>query len=479
MKALAAAVCISAALAGCTIRKPIATPSIDTGARFQRDTVSVSMPDSARERWWTLLRDPRLDALVERALPANLELQAAVARLQALEAELRVQQARRRPSLNATAEAERRRFPQAPVFQSGSTLIDSSGGERTVINRYAIGLEAGYEFDFWGGIAAGIRAARGDLEAERAELDVARRVLVANLVDAYLDAGAVHARLALLDHQRALAERIGQLRRRQLAAGTITRTEVNRADAEIGRITGEIQATRKLGAQAETRLAVLLGTSPTTFALEPGGDTLPSPPDLSGGIPASVLRARPDVRAAESRLLAAGGRFDEAQAARYPNIVLSASIGPTATRTGELDALRALGWAWGPRLVLPIFDGGTRKARVVSAQALIREREAQYKQIVLRALEEVEVALASLDADNHALSARRELLVLATTDLRQAEVRRSAGRDGALPSLELQINRSLAAERAIAAERERLRSWVALVRALGAGPGSGENPSRL
>lgn len=482
MKRLAFIACLASALAGCAIRTPVATPVVDAGARFQHESGSAA--GGPADRWWTLLGDPRLDALVERALAANQELEAVVARLQALEAELRVQQSRRRPSVNAIAEAERRRFPQASVRQGGSTLIDTSGeevtsGEKvTIVNRYSLGLEAAYEFDFWGGIAAGVRAARGDLEAERAELEVARRVLVANLVDAHLDASATRARLALLDQQRDLAERIGTLRRRQLAAGTITRSDVNRADAETGRITGEIQAARKLGAQAEARLAVLLGIPPSTYSVDTAPDTLPAPPAIAAGIPASVLGARPDVRAAESRLLAAGARFDEAQAARYPNIVLSASIGPTATRTGDLDTLRALGWAWGPRLVVPVFDAGARKARAAAAQARIREREAQYRQTVLLALEEVEVALAALDADARALEARRQLLNLASADLRQAEGRRSTGRDSALPSLELQINRTIAAEQILDAEREYLRSWVALVRALGTGPTAGENPSR-
>jgi multidrug efflux system outer membrane protein len=120
--------------------------------------------------------------------------------------------------------------------------------------------------------------------------------------------------------------------------------------------------------------------------------------------------------------------------------------------------------------VLPVFDAGARKARAAAAQALIREREAQYRQTVLRALEEVEVALAGLAADDRALDARRTLLDLALTDLRQAETRRRAGREGVLPSLELQINRATAAAQTIEAEREKLRSWVALVRALGTGP---------
>jgi multidrug efflux system outer membrane protein len=117
-----------------------------------------------------------------------------------------------------------------------------------------------------------------------------------------------------------------------------------------------------------------------------------------------------------------------------------------------------------------VFDAGARKARAAAAQALIREREAQYRQTVLRALEEVEVALAGLDADDRALDARRTLLELALTDLRQAETRRKAGRESVLPSLELQIHRATAAAQTVEAEREKLRSWVALVRALGTGP---------
>ncbi len=469
MSRLVAAVCFTLAVAGCAIRTPIDTPAVDAGTAFRHETASAAAP--LQDRWWTQLGDPHLDSFVDRAIRANPELQAVIARLQALEAELRVQQARRRPSVNAIAEVERRKFPpQGPVLQGGGAFDDTREEASAIFNRYAIGLEASYEFDFWGGIAAGVRAARGDLEAERAEREVARRVLVANVVDAYLDAGAVRARLALLDEQRELAGRIAALRRRQLAAGTSTRSEVNRADAEIGRITGEIQDARKLDAQATARLAVLVGESPTTSTIVLVSRPLPACPAIRAGIPASVLGARPDVRAATARLFAAGARFDEAEAARYPNIVLSASLGPTSPRARDLDSNRALGWAWGPRLVLPVFDAGARKARAAAAQALIREREAQYRHTVLRALEEVEVALAGLDADDRALDARRKLLELALTDLRQAETRRKAGRESVLPSLELQINRATAAAQTVEAEREKLRSWVALVRALGTGP---------
>jgi NodT family efflux transporter outer membrane factor (OMF) lipoprotein len=470
MRRFVAAVSFTLAVTGCAIRTPIAIPAIDAGTAFRNETAATA--PALQDRWWKHLRDPRLDSLVDRAIAENPELQAVVARLQALEAELRVQQARRRPSVSAVVEAERRKFPQGPVLQGTGALIDTSSEGPSIFNRYALGLEASYEFDFWGGIASGVRAARGDLDAERAELEVARRVLAANVVDAYLDASATRARLSLLDDQRELAERISALRRRQLAAGTTTRTEVNRADAEIGRVAGEIQNARKLDAQALSRLAVLVGTSPSTAATDVAVGALPVAPPVRAGIPASVLGARPDVRAAAARLLAAGARFDEAQAARYPNIVFSTSIGPTASRTGDLDTMRALGWAWAPRLVLPVFDAGARKARAAAAKALIREREAQYRQTVLRALEEVEVALAGLDADARALDARRNLLDLADVDLRQAGTRRSAGREGALPMLELQINRAIAETGTVAAEREKLRSWVALVRALGLGPTS-------
>lgn len=387
---LAAALLAVALLAGCaTVGPDYVEPQAATPGAWHRIDSATNTSTSARPgdlaQWWTGLGDPVLSELITRALGANSDLRTAQARLREVRARRDLAQANLAPSIGGFANASRNRSSE-----------EAGSGRTTEL--YRAGLDASWEADLFGGRRRGIEAAQADLEASAANLQSTQVSLVAEAALNYIDTRAYQTRLTVARRNLDAQAEISQLTDWRSQAGLVSALEAEQARATLEQTRALVPALESLLAQAQDRIALLLATStgalPATL-FQPAA--IPSPPArVAAGIPADVLRQRPDVQAAERRLAAESARIGQTAAARYPDLTLSGSIGLEALTLGALGSTTALAHSIVAGVSGVLFDGG-RIARQVEAQEAVRDQaEIAYEKAVLTALQEVESALAAV-----------------------------------------------------------------------------------
>jgi len=387
---LAAAWLAIALFGGCTTVGPnYVEPQAATPAAWHRidaatHTSTASQPGDLAQ-WWTALGDPVLSELVTRALTTNTDLRSAQARLREVRARRDLALANLAPTIGGSANASRNRSSE-----------EAGSGRTTEL--YRAGLDASWEADLFGGRRRGIEAAQADFEASAANLQATQVSLVAEVALNYIDTRANQARLEVARRNLDAQAEISQLTDWRAQAGLVSALEAEQARASLEQTRALIPALESLLAQAQDRIAVLLGTStgalPTTLFQ---AAAIPSTPErVAAGIPADVLRQRPDVQAAERRLAAETARIGQTAATRYPDLTLSGSIGLEALTLGALGSTTALAHSIVAGVSGVLFDGG-RIARQVEAQKAVRDQtEIAYEKAVLTALQEVESALAAV-----------------------------------------------------------------------------------
>ncbi|RYY72686.1 MAG: efflux transporter outer membrane subunit, partial [Comamonadaceae bacterium] len=265
-----------------------------------------------------------------------------------------------------------------------------------------------------------------------------------------------------------------RLTQRRYQAGDVAELDVARVQAEVAATEAEALALDRQRAQLEHALAVLVGESASSFALD-GGNWTTALPGIPAGVPATVLARRADVAAAQSSLLAAQARVGVAQAAWFPSLSLTADGGSASPELGDLFKWSARAWSVGALLSLPLFDGGRRESLVQGAQAQLDAALAGYRGQVLTAFREVEDQLGELrllaeqeQAQGRAVDAARRASAISETRYR----------NGLVSQLELlDARRSELRNRrqALQVRSAQYQATVGLVRALGGGWGPAEH----
>ena len=340
--------------------------------------VGQPLSDAELASWWRQFNDPLLDAAVERAIAANLDITQAEARLrQAREAEVQAG-AGLLPSVGASGGAGRNFTGAAP---------DSSA--------FSLGVDASWQADIFGGIGRGVEAARAQAAASGYSLAAVRVSIIAEVVRNY-----IQLRLAQEQLRIARATVVNQRDNRDIAgwrvqAGLASSLDEQQARAQLAQTEATIPALETSLRNALNRIAVLTAQAPgdATAGLETPA-AIPAPPAaIATGIPADTLRQRPDVRAAERGLAAATARVGVAEAQLLPSLGISGNIGTSALSAGsQFDMIAGSLFA---NIGQVIFDGGSRRSQVRSQQAAVDEALAAYRQTVLGSLEDVENALVA------------------------------------------------------------------------------------
>lgn len=400
------ALCTSAALilGGCAAVGPdYVAPDARAPAQWSAELTggvsSVQSDPQELARWWTVLDDPLLTGLVERSLQGNLDLRQAQARVREARARRGVAAADRFPTINAAGAATR---------ASGSE--ETGAGLTTEL--YSAGFDATWELDIFGGKRRATEAAQADLEAS---VEDRRDVLVTLLSEValnYVEVRSFQTRLSLAaDNLRSQSETYDITRwRRQ--AGLTTQLDVERARFNLEQTRAQIPVLQTGLSQAQNRLAVLLGQAPGALRTELSETrAVPSAGiELAVGVPADVLRRRPDVRRAERRLAAQTAQVGVATAARYPGFTLLGSIGLEALAPGRLLLSSASNSSLGGNVNWTLFDAGRIRQNIEVQGALQEQALIAYEAAVLGALQDVEDVLVAYAQEQ----SRREALRLAT-----------------------------------------------------------------
>jgi outer membrane protein, multidrug efflux system len=439
---------------------PVPIPEQWTTASTEQ---SAEIPD-----WRELFGDPQLASLIDEALDANPDIDAAAARLDRAEAQARIAGADLYPQVNAVVDAARRKqnFIGLPIPGAEDRILSNTS------TTFATGLNVSWEADLWGRIRSGQTAARADAAAVAEDFDAARLSLSGQVARLWFSVLESQQQMQLaretVENRKETAERV----RRRYEAGLTSAVEVRLAESNASAAEARVEIRRRQLDSARRQLEILLGRYPTA-AIE--GGTLPSPGRaIPAGVPAGVLARRPDLRAAERRALAANARLAQARASLYPQLRLTASGG---TSTNELKNLLDGDfsvWSIMSNLVQPIFQGGRLRAGIDVASAGEREVLAVFASTALRAFAEVESALFADDT-----LARQERALAAAVDhareaQRSAEQRYAAGLADYLSVLESQRQAFEVESQLLDARRQRLIARVDLYLALGGDTGEAE-----
>lgn len=378
MKRTAALPVLALLVTGCaTTAVDVPQAAFDVPLQF-----ATQLPSSGiDEAWWTAFADPVLDGLVERGLEQNLDVAAAGERVAAAQALLRAERADRLPRMDGFAE--------------GGGQLDEGGGSATA----AAGLLGNFDPDLSGRLAAETRAAAARYaEADYLRADQ-RRLVAAAIAAQYVEYRRTGAQLELLRQSTELQQQTLRIVTLRFEAGLAANLDVRRAAADLAQTEARLGLIEIARAEAEHALAVLIGETPGSLAIDQArqGDIIPEyrlgPPI---GTPANLLRRRGDILAAEARLVEAAAEVGIERADLRPSLVLPGSI---ILGDGSLDGLFSSFIAsLGAALDLPLFDGGRRRAEVAAAEAELAARLAEYRQTFLVAAAEAENALVAIEA---------------------------------------------------------------------------------
>lgn len=392
------ALALTASITGCTIGPKYQRPMVKLQPFHNAPSIearTASVPAPPLDQWWTGFHDPELTRIVQRALDQNLDLAAAMTRVQQARASARGAGAQRLPSGNLSASTTT--LYQSTESTTGRLASHLPGYSRTQ-NYYDLGFMASWETDLFGGLKKGAEAASAEAQAAEASRTGTRITVAAEAADAYMQIRGAQARLNFAKEQIATDNHLVELVQQRKDAGVASDRELAQAQAVLSQAKATIPLlTVSLESQLN-RLDVLMGAQPGTYAAEltPVAD-IPEVPEISAyGTPTDLLRRRPDIIAAEREVAASNARIGQALAEYYPKLSLSGIVGSEALAPAHLfeqqgfQPVSVVGLRW------RLFDFGAVAAEVKQARGANAEALIQYRSSVLHAAEDVEDAFSLL-----------------------------------------------------------------------------------
>jgi NodT family efflux transporter outer membrane factor (OMF) lipoprotein len=384
--------------------RPDTTVNKDWNTKLKSNSDKKKTDTNNLAVWWNVLGDPKLSSLIERAEKGNLDLKKAQAKIREARARRGVAKAGFFPTLNATGSANR------------SKSSDDNGG--TTNNLYAAGFDASWELDIFGGVRRSVEATQANLEASREDLRDVLVSLLAEVATNYVDVRTYQARLAVAEANLKSQEETYQLTVWQSQAGLTDELAVKQARYNLENTRSNIPTLRTGLEEAMNRIAVLLGEQPGKIHEElTKREHIPvTPLNIAVGVPAYVLRRRPDIRKAERNLASQTATVGVAVADLYPKFTLSGTIGLEALSTGNLFSSGSSTYGFGPSITIPLFAGGSIRQNIEVQSALQEQYLIAYETTVLNALEEVENALTAYAEEQN----RKQTLTDAAAAAKQA-----------------------------------------------------------
>jgi len=414
---------------------------------------------AALPAWWTRFNDPVLSELITRALHSSPDLRSALSRIAEYRARRGLENAGLFPSLGASVTGSRTRS------------TDRSTHVTTTNEGFAAALDASWQVDLFGRQRLALAAADADLAQSQENYYGAEVSLAAAVAEAYVILRSAEAQLAVVQHSLVTRGETAQLTQWREQAGTGNALDTQQSLTALELAHASIPSLQLTIAQTRNQLALLSGLVPGALdgLLAAPHDVPAAPAELAVGIPAEILRQRPDVRAAERGLEAAFARTESARRQRLPALNLSGSIGVEALTAGKLfnPATTVLSLLAG--LTAPLFDAGRIRESIAIQHELERQSLNTYESTVLIALGDVENALVAVQRNTE----RLEILTRATSAAREAAtlaaLQNQAGQVDLFVSLDAQRSLLDLEQQSVSTTAGRATAFVQLYQALGGG----------
>lgn len=407
----AAALIAAAALGGCSLAPAYRPPILAAPAAFKEagPWLPATPADTATpEAWWTLFHDATLDGLERQLADANPTIAGAVGRYDAARAYLARARADLLPNVSVgTQVTQNRQSDDRPL--RGSNQPDLYAAD-------TLSGAAGYELDLWGRVRNSVAAGRAEAEASADDIAAIRLSLAGELASDYVALRGADQQIALLKNTVDDYAQADALTQRRFRGGIASGVDTGRSGAQLAEARAQLSDVAAQRALIEHAIASLVGVPASSFTIAPAATTLDMPV-IPAGLPSTLLERRPDVAAAERRMMAANAGIGVARAAFFPSISLGGQGGFQGTALAGLIGAPNLFWSVGPTAVLSLFDGGRRRAQVALARADWSEATAAYRGNVLKAFQDVEDSLSQL----HLVGAEAEAEQQAETQAAQVE----------------------------------------------------------
>jgi NodT family efflux transporter outer membrane factor (OMF) lipoprotein len=445
------------ALSGCAAGPEYQRPEINTPASFKENQGWVQVTEKAaiNGAWWTVFNDAMLNQLEERVAQSNQSLQAAFYTYQQTQAITEAARASQYPTLGAT--------------------VSSSNANTQATAQKSASLTVSWIPDIWGKVRRQVEADKASSEAALDTLRYAQLSLQGTLAQDYFLIRQLDSQTQLAQSTVKAYEKSLQITQNRYKAGVATAADVasaqsQLANAQVQQVTFGIQR-----AQTEHAIAVLTGEAPSRFSLAfmPG---LQTPPVIPAGIPSQLLLRRPDLQAAERQMAAANAQIGVASSAYFPALTLSGQHGWRGSNFVDLFSAPNLFWSVGPSLALTLFDGEARRAAIAQNTASYQGAVAQYRQLGLVVLQQVEDQLSTGRILSDEYELQNKAMLAADKSLKLATDQYKAGIVSYLNVITAQAAAYGAHNAMLSISGQRYIASVALIQALGGGWGDDAKP---
>jgi len=391
----AAFLMLSSALTACSMVPDYERPAVQTPAAFTGPAAKSGAVEVSAE-WWSSFNDPELESLMGEALANNLDIIAALHRVEEAEGQLRSTNSALLPTVDASGSGSR------------TTSSDKSGSTRSASGS----LNISYAVDLWGQYRAQSEASEASLRSSIYSKEAAILVVQSSVATTYFNILNLKDRLAIARESLAAAQETLKLVESRFQYGTASALDVSQQRTTLATIEATIPSLETSLASNLHALAILLGKAPEGFDVKTATGTAVALPAIAVGQPSNLLERRPDIRQAEANLQSANADIGAARAAFFPSISLSAA--KSVDWVAQLGSTN--GTSLAASLLAPIFSGGELEGNLQYAKARDAELAATYRKTVLTAFGEVEDALSDADAN----SRRQSSLAVAAIEARRS-----------------------------------------------------------
>ncbi|MFW2373835.1 MAG: efflux transporter outer membrane subunit [Gammaproteobacteria bacterium] len=442
----------------CAVEKP---PSIDETAKSSLPETTEIAPayveaanaakGAVTDGWLKTFADPKLEAIVAEAIKNNLNLKAAVARVDA-----------------AAGFATQAGTELTPVVGLGGRGLAQEGFSASdpALTSSGVALNMSWELDLWGRVRAQAQAGEAAFEAAQYELEWAYQSIAAQTAKIWFLVTEAKLQLDLAQQAQALYERNLKLIEAKRKQGQLSSREVALARAQVAAGQATIRRARGAKQQASRALEVMLGRYPSA-EIEGADDLVATLSPIPIGLPSELLERRPDLRAAERAVAAQFLQIQSAEAAKLPTISLTAGVGTSSNELSNILSLDSDYWTAGANFMAPIFTGGALAAQVDIESAQFQEAMANYGLVALRAFSEVEQGLANETLLREREEFLRQVLIESSEALRVAQVQFNVGKVDYLLVLQQQGQVIAARVNLLNMQDQRLQQRIDLHLALG------------
>jgi outer membrane protein, multidrug efflux system len=380
------------ALAGCDVGPDYQHPLVALPAGW-REAGGTSHAVWPAENWWRGFGSPQLNDYIAKAEAQNFDLAAAIARVKEADAQLRIAGATLLPTVGATANGG----PARTVLTTSSQPYD--------YQEFNLGLNASYEFDFWGKNHATVEAAKETAFASRYDQEVVALATISGVATTYFQALSMRDRIEVAEKNVAASEQMLDGIRLQFRDGTVTELNIAQQETVVNGLRALIPPLRQQYAQAIDALAILIGEPPEHVTLAPETLLDLSMPAVAPGLPADLLARRPDVAEAEADLIAANANIKVARADFFPNVTLTAQGGMESLALAGFSPPAGV-FALTGGITQPIFEGGMLKGQLEYSKARYVELLDDYRKSIISALSNVEDGLAGVQQTDDQVAAQ-------------------------------------------------------------------------